>query len=216
MHTFPPDRLTAQMRWRYACKKFDPQRTIPPDVWSALEDSLVLSPSSFGLQPWKFVVVTNPDVKAQLTSHSWGQRQVRDSSHLVVFAIRKTISAEDVNRYVERIVHVRGVAPETVAGYRKVMLNFVENPPPGMNLDEWAARQVYIALGTFMTAAATMGVDTCPLEGIEPEKYDEVLQLPQHGYATSVACAAGYRAEDDKYAQLAKVRFATEDMIVRI
>ena len=108
------------------------------------------------------------------------------------------------------------VAPETIAGYRKVMLNFVENPPPGINLDEWATRQVYIALGTFMTAAAVMGVDACPLEGIQPEKYDEVLQLPQHGYATAVACAAGYRSEDDKYAQLAKVRFATEEMIVRI
>jgi nitroreductase len=216
MRTLPPDRLAAQMRWRYACKKFDPRRTIPADVWAVLEESLVLSPSSFGLQPWKFVVITNPDVKAQLVPLSWGQGQVRDASHLVVFAIRKTISAEDVDRYVERIVHIRGVAAETIAGYRKVMLNFVENPPPGLDLDDWAARQVYIALGTFMTAAAVVGIDTCPLEGIEPAKYDEVLQLPQHGYATAVACAAGYRAEDDKYAQLAKVRFATEEMILRI
>lgn len=216
MHTFPASQLAAQMRWRYACKKFDPTRQIPVADWAALEEALILAPSSFGLQPWKFVVVTNPDVKLELQGHSWGQTQVRDASHLVVFAIRKTIDAQDVERYVQRIVEVRGVTPESLAGLRKSTLKFVQSPPPGMHLDEWAARQVYIALGTFMTAAAVLGIDTCPLEGINPAKYDDLLQLPSHGYATCVACAAGYRAADDKYALVPKVRFAADDMILRI
>lgn len=216
MHTLSPPALEHQLRWRYACKRFDPARTIPADVWAALEQSLVLAPSSFGLQPWKFVVITNPLVKEQLPPISWGQGQVKDCSHVVVFAARNRISAEDVDRYVDRIIEVRGAAPETLAGYRKVMLNFVEHPPKGTDLLEWAARQAYIALGTFMTAAAAIGIDTCPLEGIIPEKYDELLALPEAGYATVVACAAGYRSPDDRYAHLPKVRFATDDMILRI
>ena len=216
MHTLPPQALEAQLRWRYACKRFDPSRKISGDVWSALEQSLVLAPSSFGLQPWKFVVISDPIVKEQLPPITWGQGQVKECSHVVVFAVRNPIAAEDVDRYVERIVEVRGVLPESLAGYRKVMLNFVENPPQGTDLVEWAARQAYIALGTFMTAAAVMGIDTCPLEGIIPEKYDELLALPEAGYTTVVACAAGYRSPDDRYAHLPKVRFPTDEMILRI
>jgi nitroreductase len=215
MDTLPPESLEGQLRWRYACKKFDREKKIPPDVWRALEQSLVLTPSSFGLQPWKFVVVTDPATKEQLLPISWGQSQVSDASHIVVLAIRKSISAEDVERYVRRIAEVRGVPVESLAGYRKVMLGFVQRPPEGVDLDEWAARQVYIALGTFMTAAAVIGVDTCPLEGILPEKYDELLELKESGYATVVACAAGYRSPDDRHALLPKVRFPTEEMVLR-
>ncbi|MBX3443054.1 MAG: NAD(P)H-dependent oxidoreductase [Planctomyces sp.] len=214
MQTLPPDSLSRQMRWRYACKKFDSERVIAADVWSALEDALVMTPSSFGLQPWKFLVITSPDVKQQLVPISWGQSQVRDASHVVVFAIRRSVGADDVDRYVRRISEVRGVPVESLGGFRGVMLNFLANP--AVNLDDWAARQVYIALGTFMTAAAALGVDTCPLEGIQPAKYDELLQLPQSGHMTIVACAAGYRAADDKHAALPKVRFPAEEMIARI
>ena len=109
MSLLKPTELETQMRWRYACKKFDADRPIPTDTWSALEQSLILSPSSFGLQPWKFVVVTTPAIKERLMAASWGQAQVRDCSHLVVFAARHPMTEEDIHRYLDRIVQVRGV-----------------------------------------------------------------------------------------------------------
>ncbi|QDT56426.1 Putative NAD(P)H nitroreductase YfkO [Caulifigura coniformis] len=214
MSLLKPSELEAQMRWRYACKKFDSERFIPPEMWSALENSLILAPSSFGLQPWKFVVVRTRELKEQLMGASWGQTQVRDCSHLVVFAARHPMSEADVHRFLDRIVHVRGVTRESLAGFQKVMLAFLAKPPEGLSLTEWAARQAYIALGTFMTAAAALGVDTCPLEGIAPAKYDDILGLPALGYHTIVACAAGYRAAYDRYATVPKVRFATEDVVL--
>lgn len=214
MSLLKPVELEAQMRWRYACKKFDTHRHLSKETWAHLEQSLILAPSSFGLQPWKFVVVTTPAVKEELTAASWGQTQVRDCSHLVVFAARNPMTEADVHRYLDRIVEVRGVTRESLAGFQKGMLNFLAKPPEGLTLGEWAVRQAYIALGTFMTAAAAIGIDTCPLEGIVPAKYDAILDLPALGYHTVVACAAGHRAGDDRYAELPKVRFATEDVIL--
>jgi nitroreductase len=214
MSLLKPPELEAQMRWRYATKKFDTDRKIPDETWSALEQSLILSPSSFGLQPWKFVIVTSQEMKERLLPASYGQSQVRDCSHLVVFAARSPMTEDDVHRFLDRIVHVRGVTRESLAGFQKVMLAFLAKPPEGMSLNEWAARQAFIALGTFMTAAAAIGVDTCPLEGIVPVKYDEILELPAMGYHTVVACAAGYRAKEDRYATVPKVRFATEDVVI--
>ncbi len=209
-----PIELEAQMRWRYACKKFDSGKAIPQATWKVLEEILVLSPSSFGLQPWKFVVVTDQAIKEQLVAASWNQGQVREASHLVVFGARSPMTHADVERYIDRIAHIRGVHRDTLSGFQKMMIGFLNKPPEGLTLDEWATRQVYIALGTFMTAAAAIDVDTCPLEGIVPSKYDEILGLPALGYKTVVACAAGYRAADDRHATVPKVRFATEDVIV--
>lgn len=214
MSLLKPSELDAQMRWRYATKKFDPHRAIPEETWKALEQSLILSPSSFGLQPWKFVIVKSREMKERLVPASYGQSQVRDCSHLVVFAARNPMTEEDVHRFLDRIVQVRGVTRESLAGFQKVMLAFLAKPPEGLSLNEWAARQAFIALGTFMTAAAAIGLDTCPLEGIVPAKYDEILELPAMGYHTVVACAAGYRAADDRYASVPKVRFATEDVVI--
>ena len=111
---------------------------------------------------------------------------------------------------------LRGVAVENLAGFRKTMIRALIPPPAGFDINHWAANQVYIALGNFMTAAAVMGIDTCPMEGIEPAKYDEFLGIAAQGYGTVVACVAGYRAADDKYAVTPKVRFATEDVITEI
>jgi nitroreductase len=210
------DVVLEQLRWRYATKKFDPGRSIPTEDWQALAESLVLTPSSFGLQPWKFWVVTNPEVKAKLLPISFKQTQVVDGSHVVVLTARKDLSADHVDRYLARISEIRGVAVENLAGFRKVMISALVPPPPGFDINEWAAKQCYIALGNFMTAAAMMGIDTCPMEGIEPAKYDALLGIAEQGYATVVACVAGYRAADDKYATTPKVRFATSDVIVEV
>ncbi len=214
MHSIPNATLLHQLKWRYAVKKFDPTKTISADDWHVLEQALVLTPSSYGLQPWRFYVVTNPEIKAKLPPISWGQQQPKDASHTVVMAIRKNLSEPDIDRYLHRVAEVRGVPFEALAGFRKMMVGSLTNPP--FDINEWASRQVYIALGNFMTAAALLGVDTCPMEGIEPAKYDEVLGLAKDGYATCVVCPAGYRAADDKSAVAPKVRFKTEDVIVRL
>ena len=206
--------VVAQLRWRYATKKFDPARIIPPDTWSALEQSLVLTPSSYGLQPWKFVVVTDPVVKARLPAHSWGQKQPQDCSHMVVLALRADLGEADIDRYLDRVAEVRGQSRESLARFRQTMAGSLTDPAFDVNM--WAAHQVYIALGQFMACAALLGVDTCPMEGIDPPRYDEVLGIAQQGYRTVVGCAAGYRAADDKYAQTPKVRFKTEDVVQRI
>jgi nitroreductase len=197
-------------------KKFDPTRKISPEDWKALEQTLVLAPSSFGLQPWKFFVVADPEVRAQLPPFSWGQMQVVDASHLVVFAIKKDFGLEDVERHVERTAEVRGVPVEALAGFRKMMVGSLVPPPAGFDLSAWATNQVYLALGFFMTAAAVLGIDTCPMEGFQPANYDELLGLPAQGYASSVLCAAGYRAADDKAARMPKVRFRTEDVVTPV
>ena len=203
-----------QLQWRHATKKFDATKTIPADDWATLEQTLILTPSSYGLQPWKFVVITDPATKAKLLPLSWGQRQVVDGSHVVVFAIRQNLSEADIDKYLARIVEVRGGTVEALAGFRRMMVGGLLGG--AMNLNHWASLQAYIALGQFMTTAAMLGVDTCPMEGIEPAQYDEVLGLNELGYGTVVACVAGYRASDDKYGSVAKVRFKTEDVVLRI
>jgi nitroreductase len=205
--------LLNALTWRYATKKFDPAKIISTETWSALEDALVLTPSSYGLQPWKFLIVTSPKLKETLKPLSWNQAQVTDCSHYVVFTIKKNLTAADVDRFVARTAEVRNISVESITGYRNIMVSDVVHGARSFNVNEWATRQTYIALGNFMTSAALLGVDTCPMEGIEPVKYDQALNLHEIGYTTVVACAAGYRAEDDKYADLAKVRFAKSDVI---
>jgi nitroreductase len=205
--------LLSALTWRYATKKFDPTKTIAAATWTALEDALVLTPSSYGLQPWQFLIVTSPKLKAELKPLSWNQAQVTDCSHYVVFTIKKNLTAADVDRFVARTAEIRNTTVESIMGYRNIMVSDVVHGARSFNVNEWATRQTYIALGNFMTSAALLGVDTCPMEGIEPVKYDKVLNLHETGYSTVVACAAGYRAEDDKYADLAKVRFAKSDVI---
>ncbi len=208
--------LLQQLQWRYATKKFDPTRIIPSAEWRTLEETLVLTPSSYGLQPWKFIVVTNPELRHQLVAHSWGQKQVAEASHLVVLAIKKDLGVPEIERYVQRVAEVRGVPVDSLAGFHRMMAKNLAPPPPGFDINEWATRQVYIALGNFMTAAALIGIDTCPMEGIEPAKYDQVLGLNELGYSTAVACPTGYRAADDKSALHPKVRFKTDDVVLRI
>jgi nitroreductase len=208
--------LLEQLNWRYATQRFDPTRKIADVEWRALEQALVLSPSSIGLQPWKFLVVTDAAVKAGLRAASWRQPQPEECSHFVVFAVRKDLDAGHVERHVERIIEVRGVERESLAKFQSMTLRNLEKARAEGRLDTWQTHQVYIALGQFMACAAMVGIDTCPMEGIDAARFDEILGLAGTDYATVVACAAGYRAADDKYAATKKVRFRSEDVIVRI
>lgn len=211
-----PEQLVSALTWRYATKKFDPARKIPAEVWAALEQSLVLSPSSIGLQPWKFFVVTDPAVKSALQGASYRQAQLVDCSHVVAFAVRRGIDAEHVDRHIARMAEVTGATVESLEKFRAMTMRNLDKARAAGTLDAWQEHQIYIALGQFMASAALLGVDTCPMEGIEPAKYDDILGLAGSNFATVVACAAGYRMPDDKYAAAKKVRFKPDDVVVRI
>ena len=208
-----PEKVLKQLKWRYAVKKFDASKKIPDSVWQVLEQSLVLSPSSFGLQPWKFYVIRNPELRQQLLPHSWGQEQVVDASHLVVLAIKKDVDEAEVDLYVSRMAQVQQVPVEKLEKFGEMVKGFLNDPPFPFEVNSWSARQVYIALGFLMTCAAMLEIDTCPMEGFVPSEYDRILGLPAKGYHSVVICPLGYRAEDDKAADRPKVRFPTEVVV---
>ncbi len=214
MSELGPQELIERLHWRYAVKKFDASRTLDYATWEALEASLILTPSSYGLQPWRFVIITDPAIKAQLPAISWNQQQPQDCSHMIVLAARKNMDESYVNRYMESVVETRRLPAEAVAGYRKVLVSTV-NSTVGKHLD-WNARQVYIALGQLMTASAVLGVDACPMEGIDTGAYDTLLGLTETDYTCVVGCALGYRHPDDKASSAAKVRFAAADVIIHL
>ena len=215
MTPVPAHSVADALRWRYATKKFDPSKKIPADTWGVLEEALVLSPSSMGLQPWKFVVVQEASMRTRLSAVSFGQRQPLDCSHFVVLAGRRGLDGTDVDRHVARTAEVRGVAKESLKAFAEMLHGNTGKGRDAGILDFWMAHQVYIALGGFITAAAILGVDTCPMEGIETAKYDEILGLSALGYGTLCGCAAGYRSSEDRHASHPKVRFKAADVIVR-
>jgi len=215
MNPISPDTLLGQLRWRYATKKFDATKKIAPELWAKLEQAPVLSPSSYGLQPWKFVVVTSPDVRKQLHPVSYNQPQILDASHLVVFAAKNPPTPADVEQYVAHTAQVRGVEVPALDGFRKMLLGSLSRMTE-KDAHNWAARQCYIALGVFLSACALAGVDACPMEGFQPEKYDEILGLKARGFGSVVIATAGYRMPGDPAAANAKVRFDVKDVIEHV
>jgi nitroreductase len=216
MSNISTQQLLQALNWRYATKFFDATKKIPTGTWQTLEQALVLTPTSYGLQPYKFLVINDPAKRAALLPHSWGQKQVVDASHFVVFTARTEMTVVDVDRFIKRTTEVRKLPDGAFNPYRDMMLGDIVNGPRGKVAHEWASRQAYIALGNLMTCAAILGVDACPMEGLVPTEYDKVLNLNGSGYATVVACALGYRSASDKYASLAKVRYETKDVVQEI
>lgn len=208
--------LLEALQHRYATKAFDAERHIDPDTWAALEASLVLSPSSYGLQPWKFLVVSNPALRAELRQHSWNQSQITDASHLVVFLAKRRIDEADVEKLIAVTSSLRGVPIESLGFYGDMIRKDLINGPRSQHIGQWSSNQVYIALGTFLTSAALLGVDTTPIEGFSPAEYDRVLGLEDSPYRSAVVAAAGYHSAEDKYASLAKVRYPASELIEHI
>jgi nitroreductase len=214
MNTVERKHLLERLAWRYATKQFDPARKINHEDWATLEAALVLSPSSYGLQPWKFIVVTDPALRAKLLPASHGQTQITDASHLVVFTIKTNFGEKEVDAHVARIAEVRKMPVESLAGFRGMMVGSMAA------MDEstrraWETRQAYLALGTLLTCAALLGIDACPMEGISAADYDAILGLTAKNLASVVACALGYRAATDKQASAPKVRHRHEDVFLR-
>ncbi len=210
------EQLSDALHWRYATKIFDAKRKISSDIWTAIEQTLVLSPSSYGLQPYRFLVVNDPKTRAALLSHAYSQPKVVDASHYVVFAARTSMTEADVDKLIQRTSTVRGVPANSLDAYRGAIVGDLVNGPRSKWSHEWAARQAYIALGNVLTSAALLGVDAGPMEGFNPPEFDKLLGLEGSGYKSVVACAFGYRSVEDKYAAAPKVRFEMSDLIKTI
>lgn len=210
-----PEAVLEALRWRYATKQFDSSKKIPQDTWELIEESLVLTPSSFGLQPWKFVVVNDEETRKKLLAESWGQPQVTDASHFVVLTSLTDLNKDDIEKWVTRMAEVQGKSADDLAPLKGMISGFSER----MSVEErheWNVRQSYIALGQLMTTVAAMGIDACPMEGISPTAYDRILGLENSRYKTVVACAIGYRSDADKYATTPKARFEKSQVIETI
>jgi nitroreductase len=178
-----------------------------------LEEALILSPSSYGLQPWTFVVITDQEMRERLFPATCNQCQILDCSHFVVFAARTMITDEDIDRHVARTAELRGGTVEALKRFRDSVAGDLVTGTRAAEAREWATRQAHIALGNFMTSAALLGIDTCPMEGFKPVEYDKILDLPAKRLTSVVCCAAGYRSADDKKAGQKKVRFSRNDVI---
>lgn len=202
--------INKALNWRYATKTFDSSKKISNEDWSVIEESLIQSPSSFGLQPWKFLVITNPEVRKELTPHSWHQSQVEDCSHFLVICAKKEISQSYVEEYIESAASIRDLPVSSFEDY-KIRINH-NMELKGKDKINYTARQAYIALGFSMFTASLLEIDACPMEGFFPEEYNRILQIDAQ-YTAVVACAFGFRSKQDKYSNLKKVRFDKTKLI---
>jgi nitroreductase / dihydropteridine reductase len=203
--------LTSALNWRYAVREFS-NEIIAPGQLQQLLDATRMSASSYGLQPYHLLVIQSPAIKEQLVGFSLGQDKVVHCSHLIVFAAHTNIGDATVDRYIKQFAHVRDVEPEqlsNMAEHYKAALAVMDKN----QRQEWAYQQAYIALGNFLTCAALMQIDTCPMTGIEFEGYDRVLGLREKNLATTVVCPIGIRHPQDSSAREKKVRFGAQDMV---
>lgn len=205
--------LLQKLQWRYATKQFDTTKKISDETLNVLLESMRLSPSSFGLQWRWFVVVTDQETRQKLLPYTRGQSQVVDASHLLVLCRRTDVDSDFVHRYLQNLATARGVEIDKLDGHKNMLLWFLEGKND-LQLNEWLSKQAYIPLGFLLSACAMLGVDSCPMEGFDPAKYNEILGLAEHNLASCTVVPIGYRSSDDKYASMTKARFATEDLIV--
>lgn len=200
MNTF----ITNQ-NWRYATKKFDATRKVSNEDLQTLKEAIQLSTSSYGLQPYKVLIIENPEIRQQLQPVSWGQSQIVDASHLIVFANYTKIDASHIDSYINNIAQSRDLNVENLTGYGDFMKSKLLDLPQEQ-LAVWTSKQTYLALGNLINAAAELKIDVTPMEGFEPEKYNEILGLDKQGLNASLVAPIGYRHSDDVNQHLAKVR----------
>jgi nitroreductase len=216
MSTLNTQQLLTQLNWRYATKQFDPKRKISAQDLATLEQALVLSPSSGGLQPWKFFVISDPELRAKLRPASYGQPQITDASQLVVFTARTDFTEADVDAHIKNAAAIQGIPVEALAPYRGMLVGGIVQSQDAPARQAWARNQAYIALGVLLASAAVLGIDACPMEGFDRAKYDEILGLKAQGYTSAVIATIGYRATTDKNAGAPKVRFPKQQVLVEV
>jgi nitroreductase len=200
---------------RYATKKFDATKKLSQDIVEQLIEAARLTPTSYGLQLMKLVVVENPKLREELVSASYGQNQVKDSSHLFVLCREENVTKDHIESYMSNIAGTRSVEIEKLNPFKNAIDQAVL-PKTDEEKSDWMGRQVYIALGNLLTSCAILGVDSCPMEGFVPDEYDRILDLKSKGLKSVLVVPVGYRASDDFNAQNKKVRRDSADFLVRI
>jgi nitroreductase len=208
------DFITNQ-KWRYATKKFDASKKISIEDFETLKEAIQLSTSSYGLQPYKILIIENPEVRAQIQPVAWGQTQIVDASHLLVFANITNFGETEIDNYINLMAETRGISVESVKGYADFMkMKITGLPEEQRNI--WTSKQTYLALANLMNAAAELKIDVTPMEGFEPEKVNEILGLPAKGLNASLLATIGYRHEDDATQHYAKVRKPINELFINL
>ena len=201
--------------WRYATKKFDATKKVSNEDLQILKEAIQLSTSSYGLQPYKVLIIENPEIRKQLQPVSWGQTQIVDASHLIVFANYTNITETHIDDYINNIAQSRKLNVEDLAGYSDFMKSKILALPQEQ-LAVWTSKQTYLALGNLINAAAELKIDVTPMEGFEPAKYNEILGLNELGLNASLVAPIGYRHDEDVNQHLAKVRKPLDELFETI
>jgi len=203
------------LEWRYAVKKFNKDALLSEQQLEAVKEAFNLSASSYGLQPYKLVMLQNKSLQERLLPHSYNQKQVVQAAAVLVFCIRKDIDSSYIDEYFGLIASARGQTPGSLEGYKNFMKNtLVGKTPAEMSL--WATNQVYLNMGSLLTACAAMEIDSCPMEGFSPIGYNEVLELDKMGLEAVLIMPIGIRASDDSVGTLKKVRKPIEESVITI
>jgi nitroreductase len=205
--------LIESLKWRYATKRFDPNRKVSDADLAKLKQAVALTASSYGLQPYRIALVRDPAIRQQLREASYDQPQITEASHLFVLAAKSDMTDAYVDDYVERIARTREQDPAEVKGYGDYMKGSIRNQSADF-ITNWNKRQVYIALGTLLAAAAELRIDSCPMEGFQPDAYDRILKLGERGLTATVVLPVGYRSEEDATAGHKKVRLSEDDLFI--
>jgi len=203
------------LKWRYATKKFDDARVLPAEKLQVLKEAFNLTALSYGLQTLKMVVVEDKTIREGLVQHAYGQRQVVDASHLLVLCIQNDINEDDVESHFVNVKNIRNTPDSVLEPFKKGLKTTISNMPNDKKIG-WASKQAYIALGNLMTVCAVEGIDGCPMEGFIPAEIDKALNLEQHGLSSVLMFPVGYRAEDDMFADLKKVRKTLSETIIEL
>tara|TARA_B100001059_G_C17791999_1_gene560717 strand:+ start:416 stop:1048 length:633 start_codon:yes stop_codon:yes gene_type:complete len=203
------------LKWRYAVKKFDNKKILNSAQVDILKEAFNLTATSYGLQPIKLLIINNKELQEKLVEHSWNQRQVVDASHLFVLCIDTEMSENDIDQYFQRVQNIRNTPDKIINPFREYLKDMISNKPETDLLD-WAKNQAYLAMGNLLMVCAQERIDSCPMEGFIPEKYDEVLQLKEKSLSSVLVLPVGFRAEDDFMKDQKKVRKQLEEIILEI
>jgi nitroreductase / dihydropteridine reductase len=203
------------LRWRYATKKFDDNRILPQDKIDVLKEAFNLTATSYGLQPIKMVIIKDKSLQSKLVECSMNQQQVASASHVLVFCIEKVVDKEFIENYFKHVQNLRATPDEIINPFKEFLIDDFENKPIE-EITTWATNQAYLALGTLLTVCAIESIDACPMEGFEPEKYDELLGLQDRNLKSVLVLPVGYRAKDDMFSEFKKVRKPLADVIVEL
>lgn len=201
--------------WRYATKKFDVSKKITPEDLNILKEAIRLSSSSYGLQPYKVIIVENPELRAKIQPVAWGQSQITEASHLFIFANRTTIREDEVDLFFDNISKTREIPLESMDGYKNFMKGKI-NELSNDAVNIWNAKQTYLALGNLLNAAAELKIDVTPMEGFSPAEVNKILGLDELGLNATLIATAGYRHAEDLTQHYKKVRKSEKDLFITL